>query len=69
MNEEKIKKTYQAHNFNEDQLDVISEFRCAFRDVDTLITEKCKASRETSKALTDLESSMMWVIKSLFVNA
>jgi len=68
MNDVLIKKTYQQHSYTEEQLEVVSKLRRAYSEVDTLVADECKASRETSKALTDLENSMMWAIKSLFVN-
>ena len=63
-----MKETYKFHEFNEEQQEKMAKIREAYSSLDSLVTELTKPSREQSLATTNLEQSMMWAIKGLFVN-
>jgi hypothetical protein len=63
-----MKKTYQYHKPSADGLDKIQKLREAFSALHDLVEEVAPASRERSIALTELEGSAMWAIKSVVCN-
>lgn len=63
-----MKKTYQYHKPSEAGLDKIKQLREAFSNLHDLIEEVAPHSRERSVALTELETTAMWAIKSVVCN-
>lgn len=63
-----MKKTYQEHEYTQDQLKAISHYRHKFSNLAEMLSDDLVGSRETSLAQTYLEDAMMWAIKSIFVN-
>ena len=63
-----MKKTYQYHKPSEAGLDKIKQLREAFSNLHDLIEDVAPSSRERSVALTELETSAMWAIKSVVCN-
>ena len=50
---------------NEEQNNRIDDIRNMFSDVYNFIETNCKASRETSLAITKLEEAQFWAIKGI----
>lgn len=63
-----MEKTFAYHKPSEDGLSKITALREAFSSVASLIKEVSPASREQSVALTNLETTAMWAIKSVVHN-
>lgn len=63
-----IKKTYSYHKPTPQGLDKITAIREKFTSLHEFIEEIAPASRERSIALTELETSAMWAIKSVVLN-
>jgi len=63
-----MKKTYAYHKPSEESLAKITRLREAFSDLHDLIEAVAPASRESSVAITELETSAMWAIKSVVSN-
>ena len=63
-----MKKTYAYHNPSEAGLDLIRTLREAFSELHDKIEAIAPQSRERSVALTELETSAMWAIKSVVCN-
>lgn len=63
-----ISKTFAYHKPSVVGLDTITTLRSAFTGLAKLIEESCPPSRERSVALTELETSAMWAIKSVVIN-
>lgn len=63
-----MKKTYAYHKPSEESLATITALRQAYSDLHTIIEALAPASRERSVALTELETSAMWAIKSVVCN-
>ncbi len=63
-----MRKTFAYHKPSEDGLSKITELRAAFSHLNDLIDKLCPVSRERAVAITDLESSAMWSIKSVVTN-
>lgn len=61
-------KTYAYHKPSAAGLEKITALRQAFSDLTDKINELCPSSRERSVALTELETSAMWAIKSVVCN-
>lgn len=61
-------KTYNYHTPSDDGLAKITKLRKAFSALHDLIEEVAPASRERSVALTNLETTAMWAIKSVVTN-
>jgi hypothetical protein len=61
-------KTYNYHDPSSDGLARITKLRKAFSALHDLIEETAPASRERSVALTNLETTAMWAIKSVVTN-
>lgn len=61
-------KTYAHHFPSPASVDVIAELRGAFSRLHEQIEASCPASRERSVALTNLETTAMWAIKSVVCN-
>lgn len=61
-------KTFAYHKPGADGLKKITTLREAFTDLSVLIEETCPKSRETSVALTNLETTAMWAIKAVVCN-
>lgn len=62
MNEE-LKKRFEYHELNEDQIELVEELRTRFIDLAQFIDTNCPVSREKALALTHLE------ISSFYTNA
>lgn len=63
-----IKKPYAYHKPSATGIDKIARLRKAFSDLDVLIYELCPNSRERAVAITNLETTAMWSIKSVVTN-
>ena len=63
-----MKKTYAYHKPSAVGVEKIQKVRQAFSDFHEVLEELCPKSRELSVALTHLETTAMWVTKSLVVN-
>lgn len=59
-----ISKVYAFHVPGETAKQSVQRLRTAFTELACLITATCKESRERSVALTNLETTAMWAIKS-----
>lgn len=66
--QESIKKTYAYHKPSDGGLDKIGELRALFSRAHETIESLCPHSRERSLAITWLETTAMWAIKSLVCN-
>lgn len=64
MNEE-LKKRFEYHNINEDQIETIEEIRRKFIELALLIDELCPVSREKALSLTNLEISIFYANASV----
>ena len=63
-----MKKTFAYHKPSAAGLATITEVREAYSSLLDLIEEACPPSRERSVAITELETSAMWAIKSVVCN-
>lgn len=63
-----IDKTFAYHKPSEDGLMRITILRQSYSQLKELIEGYVPASRERSKAFTELEDSAMWAIKAVVVN-
>lgn len=63
-----IQKQFAYHKPSPDGLEKIAELRKAFSELDQIVRTVCPASRELSVALTELEASAMWAVKSVVYN-
>lgn len=63
-----MEKTYAYHKPSDDGLTKIKTLREAFSSLHNLIKEVAPESREKSVALTNLETTAMWAIKSIVCN-
>lgn len=64
MNEE-LKKRFEYHELNEDQIELIEELRTRFIELAQFVDSNCPVSREKSLALTQLETAMFYVNASV----
>ena len=60
-----IGNKYRSVEINDEQIYKINEVRDNFEKINYLLTELLPESREKSLALTNLEQSSMWAIKSI----
>jgi hypothetical protein len=63
-----IAKTFAHHAPTAAALEKIRVLRAAYSTLKTAIETAAPASRERSVALTELETSAMWAIKSVVLN-
>ncbi len=63
-----IEKAFAYHKPSQDSLDKITTLREAFSALNALIETNSPHSRERSIAITELETSAMWAIKSVVSN-
>ena len=63
-----IDKPFAYHRPSEDGLSRINALREAYSSLQRLIEEVAPASRQRAVALTELETSAMWAIKSVVFN-
>jgi len=63
-----IVKTFAHHAPSADGIAKIRQLRAAFSTMSKVIEELCPNSRERSVALTNLETTAMWAIKSTVCN-
>jgi hypothetical protein len=63
-----MKKVFAFHKPSPESLLFVTTLREAFSSLHTLIETTCPPSRERSVALTELETSAMWAIKSIVSN-
>ena len=63
-----IEKTFAYHKPSEDGLKKITTIREAYSVLKASIEDLAPPSRERSVALTELETSAMWAIKSVVHN-
>lgn len=61
-------KTFAYHKPSQEGLDKISRLREAYSTLHDAITEVAPNSRERAVALTELETSAMWAVKSVVFN-
>ena len=64
MNEE-LKKRFEYHSVNEDQIETMEEIRRKFIELALLIDELCPVSREKALSLTNLETSIFYANASV----
>jgi hypothetical protein len=65
MDKEKIFRSMTNIKPNEEQIERIEELRSYYKDVVDGLGILCKDSRELSIAITNLEDSLMWAVKSI----
>lgn len=63
-----ISKPFAFHKPSEESLNRITNLRRGFSEIEELLRLCCPQSRELSVALTNLETSAMWAIKSVVSN-
>jgi len=63
-----MKTTYAYHKPSDASLELITKIREAFSELHFFIEDNVKPSRERSIAITELETSAMWAIKSVVFN-
>lgn len=63
-----IDKPFAYHIPSASGLEAINALRHVFSDLKHVIEAHCPPSRERSVALTELETSAMWAIKSVVFN-
>lgn len=63
-----MEKTYAYHKPSSEGLEKIAKLRKAFSDLHDTIKQLCPVTREQALALTNLEQSAMWAIKSVVCN-
>jgi hypothetical protein len=63
-----MNKTYAYHVPGPSGVEKIATLRKAFSDLHVLIEKLAPTSRERSVALTNLETTAMWAIKSIVCN-
>ena len=63
-----MRKTFAYHKPSADGLEKITKLREAFSQIAELIESTCPMSRERSIAMTELETTAMWAIKSVVCN-
>lgn len=63
-----MKKTFAYHKPSQEGLDKITQLREAYSSLHDLIEATAPYTRERSVALTELETSAMWAIKSVVIN-
>jgi hypothetical protein len=68
LEEKAMKKTFATHTPSKAGIDKIRTLRQAFSDLQDLIEENAPNSRERAVALTNLETTAMWAIKSVACN-
>lgn len=64
MNDE-LRKRFEYHNVNEDQIEKIEEIRRKFIEIAFLIDEVCPVSREKALSLTNLETASFYANASI----
>jgi hypothetical protein len=60
-----MNKTFAYHKPSAESLQKIDKLREAFSGLEDMIKELCPKSREMSVAMTYLETSAMWAVKSI----
>lgn len=63
-----IDKPFAYHKPSDDGMAKITALREAFSAVKATIEANCPPSRQTSVAITELETSAMWAIKAVVFN-
>lgn len=63
-----VDKPFAYHRPSDEGLTAITTLREAYSELLYLISETCPASRHKSVAITELETSAMWAIKSVVFN-
>lgn len=63
-----IDKPYAYHKPSDDGMNKINRLREVYSEVQRVIDEVCPNSRQKSVAITELETSAMWAIKSVVFN-
>jgi hypothetical protein len=66
--ESHIDKPFAYHKPSDDGMKKITELRAAFSQVKRVIEATCPPSRQTSVAITELETAAMWAIKAVVFN-
>lgn len=65
MDKDKIFKSMTNITPSESQIQKIENIRSSYKGVVTSLEYNCNDSRELSIALTELENSLMWAVKSI----
>ena len=65
MDKEKIFRSMTNITPGQEQRERIEELRVYYKDTVARLDNLCKDSRELSIALTELENSLMWAVKSI----
>lgn len=65
MDLEKLLKSMTNITPNQEQIERIENLRASYKDVANSLFRYCKNSRELSIAITNLEDSLMWAVKSI----
>lgn len=63
-----MEKMYTYHKPSEEGIEKIAKLRKAFSDLHDVVKATCPVTREQAVALTNLEQSAMWAIKSVVYN-
>lgn len=67
MDINKVKKSLTNIKPNEEKLKRIEALRESYKDIVNSLSENCNDSRELSIAITKLEESLMWAVKSIIL--
>jgi hypothetical protein len=61
----KVEKSLTYHGLSSEQTEKIEAIRNSFKDTSAAMISACNQSRELSIAITNLEQSLMWAVKSI----
>jgi hypothetical protein len=65
MDKEKILKSMTNIKPSDAQIQSIENIRAEYKNVIESLNQNCRDSRELSIAITELENSLMWAVKSI----
>lgn len=68
MDIEKVKLSLTNIKPSDEKIVRIEDVRNAYKTVADCLNVTCKDSRELSLAITNLEQSLMWAVKSIILN-
>lgn len=63
-----IEKQFNTHKLSTTAGFAVDEIRANTKNLARIIDKLCPASREKSLAITKLEETLMWAVKSISVN-
>ena len=60
-----LHRSLTNQTMNDDQVNVVTALRGSAKDLGSIILTLCAPSRERSLAVTKLEETLMWAVKSV----